>query len=239
MKSPWGEDDHERPDQIELLFDCERPEMIDVVRKPPELREVEIAQVADVPRQALPDLRNAEQQQERERAVEQRENAQEPANVKPLEDRRCGPASGLHRLPGRPKDPGDQESAEDEEQLNADESKRQIEGCFGPEVMNHHREYSEASQRVQLRHVPRRVYKAFVLQSRCDVIIPATSLHPPHIFVIAPHIRDRPSPRSPTAARFCPGRCLAHGHGMAIMWDPPAERPSLEPTPAEVAWKRG
>jgi hypothetical protein len=25
---------------------------------------------------------------------------------------------------------------------------------------------------------------------------------------------------------------------MAIMWDPPAERPSLEPTPAEVAWKR-
>jgi hypothetical protein len=25
---------------------------------------------------------------------------------------------------------------------------------------------------------------------------------------------------------------------MAIMWDPPAERPSLEPTPAELAWKR-
>jgi hypothetical protein len=24
---------------------------------------------------------------------------------------------------------------------------------------------------------------------------------------------------------------------MAIMWDPPAERPSLEPTPAELAWK--
>ena len=22
------------------------------------------------------------------------------------------------------------------------------------------------------------------------------------------------------------------------MWDPPAERPSLEPTPAELAWKR-
>ena len=26
--------------------------------------------------------------------------------------------------------------------------------------------------------------------------------------------------------------------GMAIMWDPPAERPSLEPTPAELAWKQ-
>jgi hypothetical protein len=25
---------------------------------------------------------------------------------------------------------------------------------------------------------------------------------------------------------------------MAIMWDPPAERPSLEPSPAELAWKR-
>ena len=25
---------------------------------------------------------------------------------------------------------------------------------------------------------------------------------------------------------------------MAIMWDPPAEHPSLEPTPAELAWKR-
>jgi hypothetical protein len=25
---------------------------------------------------------------------------------------------------------------------------------------------------------------------------------------------------------------------MAIIWDPPAERPSLEPTPAELAWKR-
>jgi hypothetical protein len=25
---------------------------------------------------------------------------------------------------------------------------------------------------------------------------------------------------------------------MAIMWDPPAERPSLEPTPAELAWKQ-
>jgi hypothetical protein len=25
---------------------------------------------------------------------------------------------------------------------------------------------------------------------------------------------------------------------MAIMWDPPAERPSLEPTAAELAWKR-
>jgi hypothetical protein len=25
---------------------------------------------------------------------------------------------------------------------------------------------------------------------------------------------------------------------MAIMWDPPGERPSLEPTPAELAWKR-
>jgi hypothetical protein len=28
------------------------------------------------------------------------------------------------------------------------------------------------------------------------------------------------------------------GHAMAIMWDPPAERPALEPTPAELAWKR-
>jgi hypothetical protein len=25
---------------------------------------------------------------------------------------------------------------------------------------------------------------------------------------------------------------------MAIMWDPPAERSSLEPTPAEIAWKQ-
>ena len=25
---------------------------------------------------------------------------------------------------------------------------------------------------------------------------------------------------------------------MAIMWDPPGERPSLEPTPAELAWKQ-
>jgi hypothetical protein len=25
---------------------------------------------------------------------------------------------------------------------------------------------------------------------------------------------------------------------MAIMWDPPAERPSVEPTPTELAWKR-
>ena len=25
---------------------------------------------------------------------------------------------------------------------------------------------------------------------------------------------------------------------MAILWEPPAERPSLEPTPAELAWKR-
>jgi hypothetical protein len=25
---------------------------------------------------------------------------------------------------------------------------------------------------------------------------------------------------------------------MAILWDPPVERPSLEPTPAELAWKR-
>jgi hypothetical protein len=25
---------------------------------------------------------------------------------------------------------------------------------------------------------------------------------------------------------------------MAIMWDPPAERPSLEASPAELAWKQ-
>ena len=28
------------------------------------------------------------------------------------------------------------------------------------------------------------------------------------------------------------------GHVMAIMWEPPDERPPLEPTPAELAWKR-
>jgi hypothetical protein len=25
---------------------------------------------------------------------------------------------------------------------------------------------------------------------------------------------------------------------MAIMWEPPVERPALEPTPAELAWKQ-
>ena len=25
---------------------------------------------------------------------------------------------------------------------------------------------------------------------------------------------------------------------MAIMWDPPAEQPSLEPTPAELTWRQ-
>ena len=56
--------------------------------------------------------------------------------------------------------------------------------------------------------------------------------------MISPQIRGRVRPVSPAAAQRCHGKRLAPGHGMAIMWDPPAERPSLEPTPAELAWKQ-
>jgi hypothetical protein len=56
--------------------------------------------------------------------------------------------------------------------------------------------------------------------------------------VIPVQIRHPVRPGSPVDAQLCPGKRLALEHGMAIMWDPPAERPSLEPTPAEVAWKQ-
>jgi hypothetical protein len=56
--------------------------------------------------------------------------------------------------------------------------------------------------------------------------------------VLPPQIRDRVHPGSLIDAHAFPGKRLALEHGMAIMWDPPAELPSLEPTPAELAWKR-
>ena len=59
-----------------------------------------------------------------------------------------------------------------------------------------------------------------------------------HETVTARQVCDRRRHTSPTAAHFCPGNRLALEHRMAIMWDPPAERPSLEPTPAELAWNR-
>jgi hypothetical protein len=44
-------------------------------------------------------------------------------------------------------------------------------------------------------------------------------------------------PRWPAIAWRCSGNGLALRERMAIMWDPPADRLSLTPTPAEVAWR--
>ena len=55
---------------------------------------------------------------------------------------------------------------------------------------------------------------------------------------MSPQFRDLIALGSPIDAHSCPGKRLAMRHAMAIMWDPPVERPSLEPTPAELAWKR-
>jgi hypothetical protein len=59
-----------------------------------------------------------------------------------------------------------------------------------------------------------------------------------YIPVSPSQIRDPSRPGHPVDAQLCPGKRLALEHGMAIMWDPPAERPSLEPTDAELAWKQ-
>src|SRR5262245_12267666 len=109
--------------------------MRDVVGEPSELREVDVAQVTDVPGKAVVDLRDAEHEQDRHRSVKQRKNSQKPPDVKALENRSCRSASGLHGVARRPEDAGDQKTAEDEKQLNADEPERQIERCLRPEVV--------------------------------------------------------------------------------------------------------
>src|SRR5262245_21691018 len=105
--------------------------MRDVIGEPSELREVDVAQVTDVPGEAVVDFGEAEHEQDRQRSVKQRKNSQETPDVKAFENRSCRPAPGLHRVARRPEDAGDQKTAEDEKQLNADEPERQIECCLG------------------------------------------------------------------------------------------------------------
>ena len=121
-RSTGQQEDHQRPEEVEVLLDGERPEVVDVGEGPlTVLGDVDVDGVEPRPGLALDEVverrppqqrdQRGHEEEERQHAVVEREDAQEAPHVKVAEVMRL--------VTGVVEDAGDEEAGQDEEQVDA------------------------------------------------------------------------------------------------------------------------
>ena len=155
-RQPEREDDEQRPHEVELLLDRQRPEVLH--RRRLEVGAVRDLRVAcEVPvlhveraredlLQERPPLHLRHEQERRHRAGAQhhergRQDAPGPAHVELLEPHPPVPLGVAEQ------EPRDQEAGDDEEHVDADEARRE---CGGPEVVEHDAADRHGTERLDL-----------------------------------------------------------------------------------------
>src|SRR6187551_3000610 len=99
--------------------------------------EVHVAEVGQMPGQARADVRNSSDPGDGQRHVEQREDAEEAADIERADGREWMAFRG-NCVPRPHENSGDQKTAEYEEQLDADSSKRPAKAPVLTKVVHEH-----------------------------------------------------------------------------------------------------
>lgn len=151
-------EEDERPEEIELLLDRERPEVRHRVWIREVMPDIDVRAITEQPRPDLPNLSDARDEQNEEHRVVDREDPQKAPRVELAHEHQTAARIMRSELAPVDQDARDEKSAQDEEEPDAEGAPveppddERMRGRL-PVVDDDHPEHGEESKRVELRHV--------------------------------------------------------------------------------------